>query len=77
MSVKFIDCTSEITDEDTKYAAANGHLAQDVALNGTMHMFAANGASPKASSISILVVIITRLSLFHISARRKHRIRKT
>lgn len=47
MSVKFSECTSGITDEDTKYATANGHLAQDMALNGSVHMFAANGTSPK------------------------------
>lgn len=77
MSVKFTECTSEITDEDTKYATANGHLAQDMALNGSMHMFAPNGASPKVSSIFILVVHITRLSPFHILARRKDRVKKT
>lgn len=47
VSVKFTDCTSGIIDEDTKYAATNGHLAQDMAMNGTMHMFAANDESPK------------------------------
>ncbi|PNF25618.1 hypothetical protein B7P43_G03813 [Cryptotermes secundus] len=47
VSVKFSECTSGITDEDTKYATANGHLAQDMALNGSVHMFAANGTSPK------------------------------
>jgi hypothetical protein len=77
VSVKFTDCTSGITEEDTKYAAENGHLAQDMALNGTMHMFAANDVSPKVSSIFILVVGITRLSPFHVSVRRKDRIRKT
>jgi hypothetical protein len=77
MSVKFIDCTSGTTDEDTKYAAANGHLAQDMALNGNMHLFAANDESPKVSSIFIFVVDITRLSPFYISVRRKERLRKT
>jgi hypothetical protein len=77
VTVKFTECTSETIDEDTKYAAANGHLAQDMAMKGTMSVFAANDESPKVSSIFILSVNITRLSPFHISARRKDTTRKT
>jgi hypothetical protein len=72
----FIDCTSEIIDEDIKYAATNGHLAQELAMNGTMHMFADNDASAKVGFIFILDVDITRFSPFHMPVRRKETTRK-
>lgn len=47
ISVKIIDCTSGLIDRNKNFAATNGHLKADIAMNGTTHLYQNNDSSEK------------------------------
>jgi hypothetical protein len=61
LPITFIDCTGGIIDADTKYVEANGHLAGEIASNGTMQVFVDNDTPAK---VIIGVDITTPFQLY-------------